>query len=285
MISWVFVIRKDFGEAIEDQLMAIGEKSGIPTQIFYQEEPLGTAHAILCAADLLAGKTLIGFADTLFQASNVIDEAADGVLWTKEVENPSAYGVVNKDAEGVITEFVEKPTTPVSNEAIIGIYYVREGEKFRAALQYLIDNNIRENGEYQITNALENLKQGGAKFKTNIVSDWWDCGNKEAFVIANTKVLENTSGAATIADDIQLKNSTIIEPCFIDKGVVIQNSVVGPNVSIGADATITNCIITGSVIQQQTTIKNKIFDQSMIGQKGKLEGRAEVVSLGDYTVV
>ena len=179
----------DFGKETEDNLISIADKLGAKGSIYYQDVPLGTAHAILCAAPSLDGNLVVAFADTLFRADFTLDSDADGVIWTKRVENPSAFGVVKKDEQGFITDFIEKPAEFVSDEAIIGIYYFKDGTYLKNELQYLIDNDIKDKGEYQLTNALENMKNKGSKFTSGTVNEWMDCGNKNVTVETNGKIL------------------------------------------------------------------------------------------------
>ena len=232
----------DFGKEVEKELIAIAESLGAKGKIFYQTEALGTAHAILCAQELLVGKTIVAFADTLFKANFTLDDAADGIIWVHKVEDPRAYGVVKIDANNHITDFVEKPDTFVSDLAIIGIYYVKDGEMLRKEMQYLIDNDIKDKGEFQLTNALEIMKQKGVKFTPGAVDEWLDCGNKNATVNANQRVLEFKKGDASLKGSFKIVNSVVIEPCFIGNGVELVNSVVGPHASIGDNTKITsNC--------------------------------------------
>jgi len=156
-IEEIAFIIGDFGEQVEEELIALAESLGAKGSIYHQTEKLGTAHAILCAKDSLDGNVIVAFADTLFKSDFVLDTEQDGVLWVQKIDDPSAYGVVNLDEDGVITEFVEKPKTFVSDLAIIGIYYFKDANFLKNELQYLIDNDIKEKGEYQITNALENM--------------------------------------------------------------------------------------------------------------------------------
>jgi glucose-1-phosphate thymidylyltransferase len=211
-----------------------------------------------------------------------LDTENDGIIWVNQIDNPSAFGVVKLDEEGTITDFVEKPKEFVSDLAIIGIYYFKSGEKLRNELQYLIDNDIRENGEYQITNALENMKQKGAKFKTGQVTAWMDCGNKNVTVETNQRVLA-FEGKNIIEGNYTNENSVIIEPCFIGENVVLKNTIIGPHVSVGNNTTIENSVIENSIIQNETFICNGNFKNSMIGNKVNFQGKAQDLSIGDYT--
>ena len=274
----------DFGDETESQLIAIAESLGAKGSVYFQEEALGTAHAILCAKDSLKGNVVVAFADTLFRADFKLNTEDDGIIWVNQIDNPSAFGVVKLDSEGTITDFVEKPKEFVSDLAIIGIYYFKDGENLCRELQYLIDNNIRENGEYQITNALENMKQKGAKFKTGKVSAWMDCGNKNVTVETNQRVLA-FEAKNIIEGNYTLENSVIIEPCFIGDSVVIKNSVVGPHVSIGNNTSIENSVIESSIIQNDTKITHANISNSMIGNKVIYSGKAQDLSIGDYTEI
>ncbi|MGB1205066.1 MAG: sugar phosphate nucleotidyltransferase [Chitinophagales bacterium] len=275
----------DFGKEVEKQLLNIAHRAGAQGHIFYQNEPLGTAHAILCAKEIMAGNVIVAFADTLFKANIQIDTNTDGTIWTHRVEDPSRFGVVKLNSAGVITEFVEKPSVFVSDMAIIGIYYFKDGRYLKNELQYLIDNEIKDKGEYQLTSALENMKQKDSQFSIASVQEWLDCGNKDACVYTNQRVLEFSKerDANLIAPNAALQNSAIIEPCYIGENAVISNSVVGPHVSIGAGTTIEGAVIKNSIIQEQTYIKNKVVINSMIGNFVKLEGKADELSLGDYS--
>ncbi|OFY86745.1 MAG: nucleotidyltransferase, partial [Bacteroidetes bacterium RIFCSPLOWO2_12_FULL_31_6] len=180
----------DFGAQVEKDLITVAESLGAKGSIYYQEKALGTAHAILCAKNSLQGKVVVAFADTLFRADFTLDNNAEGIIWVNKIDDPSAFGVVKVNADNVITDFVEKPKEYVSDLAIIGIYYFKDGIYLKNELQYLIDNNITEKGEFQLTNALENMKQKGTKFVPGKVDEWLDCGNYKATVYTNQRVLE-----------------------------------------------------------------------------------------------
>jgi glucose-1-phosphate thymidylyltransferase len=273
----------DFGDQVEKDLLAIAENLGASGKIFHQEEALGTAHAVLCAKESLEGKVVVAFADTLFYADFKLDEEKDGIIWVEKVEDPRPFGVVQLSEDGVIQEFVEKPQEFVSDLAIIGIYYFKDGANLRDELQYLIDNDIKDKGEYQLTNALENMKAKGAKFYPGKVDEWLDCGNKNATVHTNNRVLSRTGGQ--IADDVVKENSIIIEPCFIGENVKLINSVVGPNASVGSGTTLENVIVKDSIVQSESSISNEILDNAMIGSNVLYEGKTKDFSLGDFNQI
>jgi glucose-1-phosphate thymidylyltransferase len=273
----------DFGKEVEKALLEIAASFGAIGQIYYQEQALGTAHAILCAEKLLTGKTVVAFADTLFKTDYRIDTEKDGVIFVQQVEDPKAFGVVKMDNTGRITDFVEKPQTFVSDLAIIGVYYFRDGQFLRDEMQYLIDHDIREKGEYQLTNAMENMKNKGAAFYPGEMQEWLDCGNKDATVYTNQRVLEFHKSVKQTRTGINNVNSVIIEPCFIGENVTLENSVIGPHVSLGDHVKVVNAIVRNSIILEKTHVKNKLIANSMIGSHVVLKGSAENLSIGDYT--
>jgi glucose-1-phosphate thymidylyltransferase len=275
----------DFGDQVEKELINVAEGLGAKGTVYHQEEALGTAHAILCAKESLKGNIVVAFADTLFKADFTLDTTTDGIIWVSQIDDPSAFGVVKLDDDNVITEFVEKPETFVSDLAIIGIYYFKNGEFLSNELQYLIDNDIKEKGEFQLTNALENMKQKGTKFKTGAVSEWLDCGNKNATVFSNQRVLEFEKDTNSVSDKATIENSIIIHPCHIAENAIIKNSVIGPHVSVGNNTVITNCIIKNSIIQNDSNLTVVTIADSMIGNHATYIGKDKDLSIGDYTEI
>ena len=231
----------DFGKEAEKSLIAVAEKVGAKGSIYHQVEALGTAHAVLCAAESMQGKLIVAFADTLFKADFILDESKDAVIWVQQVEDPKE-------------------------------------------LQYLIDNDLKEKGEYQITNALENMKQKGLKFAPGKVIEWLDCGNKNNTVYTHARWLESKSGEDLIDASLINRNALIIEPCFIGKGVTIVNSVVGPHVSLADGCSIENTIIRNSIVQKNTRIQNSVIGNSMIGSFVEIKNQMLDLSVGDYSV-
>ncbi len=273
----------DFGDEVEKELLAIAANLGAKGKIYYQREALGTAHAINCAADSLKGNVIVAFADTLFDADFHLDIQKDGIIWTHKVDDPSAFGVVKKDQQGIITDFVEKPAEFVSDEAIIGIYYFKDGDNLQSELQYLMDNKVIKGGEYQLTDALENMKHKGLRFYSGQVKEWLDCGNKEATVYTNQRVLELSKSKDLIAADLQTQDVLIVEPCYIGNDVKIENSIIGPHVSIGEGTVIKNSILQNSIIQNHCTLENAHIQNSMLGSFVQYQGAPEDLSLGDYS--
>ncbi len=282
-ITEVAFIVGRFGEEAEQNLIQIAEKLDTKGSIYYQDEPLGTAHAIMCASDSISGPVIVAFADTLFYADFQIDSTKDGVIWVHQIPDPSAFGVVLTNSDGVIVDFVEKPKKFVSDLAIIGIYFFKDGDYLKSELKYLLDNNIREGGEYQITSALKNMNVKGKKLSTGKVREWLDCGNKDATVYSNQRVLENSKNETLVHASVKQENTVIIQPSFIGENVVITNSIIGPYASIGKNSVVDSCIVKNSIVQTDTKLVRLIVEDSMIGNHCDMQGKADNLNIGDYT--
>lgn len=286
-IEEIAFITGDFGKDVEEKLVQIAENLGAKGTIYHQEQPLGTAHAIYQAADSISGPVIVAFADTLFKADFTLDTKSDGVIWVKSVDDPSAFGVVELDENKVINKFHEKPKDFISDLAIIGIYYFKDGDKLNAELKELLssEGNMK-GGEYQLTDVLESLKSQGFKFTTGKVDEWMDCGNKTVTVETNTKVLGfEKEKLKEVPNSAKISNSLIIEPCFIGENVVIENSKIGPNVSIGNNTEIKNSNIDNSLIQEDTRINHGNLTNSMIGNNAEYYGVSRNISLGDFSIL
>ena len=285
-IEEVAFIIGDFGKEVEAKLMEIAASVGARGSIHYQDQPLGTAHAIMCAKEALEGKVVVAFADTLFKADFNLDTSADGTIWVQRVGDPSAFGVIKMNAQNEITDFVEKPVEFVSDLAIIGIYYFKDGAYLRSELQYLLDNDIKEKGEYQLTNALENMKNKGTRFVPAEISEWLDCGNKNATVYTNQRYLEYIKNEKDlISPSATITNSVIIPPVYIGEEANIINSVVGPHVSIGKKTCVHDTVISNSIVQENSDLRNANLSNSMLGSFVTLQGKQSDLSVGDYNTI
>ena len=273
----------NFGSEVEQNLINIAKNIGAEAKIYYQTEALGTAHAIYCAKDSLSEKVIVAFADTLFKADFIIEDNIDAGIWVKKVDNPSSFGVVKLDNKNIITDFIEKPKTFVSDLAIIGIYYFKDAEKLKIEIKNLIDNNYMVNGEFQLTDALENMKNKGINFVPKKVIDWMDCGNKDATVETNKRILDYHKTEDLISKTAIIENSIIVPPCFIGKNAKIRNSVVGPYVSVGSETCVKHSIVKNSIIQRNSSIESMNLANSMVGNYVVIRGETTDVSIGDYT--
>ena len=282
-----FIIHESFGKKVEEDLIAIAQKLGAKGTIYYQNEALGTGHAIMCAKDSLEGPAVIAYADTLIRADFDLDTSADSVIWVKQVDQPEAFGVINLNEANEIIELVEKPKEFVSDLAVIGIYYFKDVAVLKNELQLVIDNNIIHGGEYQINDGIKQMMAKGMKFVPGKVDEWMDCGNKEVTVETNTRMLGflHHDGENLVASNVKLENSTIIPPCYIAEDVILINATVGPNVSLGKGCHVIDSTIKNSLIQTHSKIRNANLDNAMIGNHATFDGNFTSISIGDDTVL
>tara|TARA_B100001093_G_scaffold45890_1_gene39038 strand:- start:2179 stop:3195 length:1017 start_codon:yes stop_codon:yes gene_type:complete len=274
-----------FGKEIISELNVLAAEFGSKATIYRQRIPMGTGHAIMCAEESLNGKAMVIYPDTLIRFNESFDKSADAVIWTKEVENPEAYGVIKLNDKGNIIDLVEKPQSLISNLAVIGLYYFKEISQLKDQLQNVIDEKIIHSGEYQINDGLLKMIKNGRVFKAGKVSEWLDCGNVENSINSNQKMLDfhKIDKIPLVSSDVKLVNSKIIDPVYIDSGVVIENSTIGPHVSIYKDSTIINTSIQNSIIGSSSTISDANIIDSMIGNNCKYDGNYKSVNIGDYS--
>lgn len=278
----VFVLGPDFGQDIRDQLAEICEERGMDAHFPIQSEALGTAHAVGCAGEHLEGDGVLVFADTLFHREEeiTIEDEADVVAFVREVDDPRRFGVAVRDGE-TVTELIEKPDEPISNEALVGIYYVRELADLKTEIDYVMDHDIKgAGGEYQLTDALDRRLQKGDVFTTASVDAWMDCGTIPALLETTGRILEHES------DDLHhgtVDDSVIHDPVYIGPDATIKNSVVGPHVSVEAGASIENAVVRNSIVFQDAAIENACLEESVIGRHAEVRQHLQSINVGDHS--
>ncbi|MEX2600212.1 MAG: sugar phosphate nucleotidyltransferase [Balneolaceae bacterium] len=277
----VYILGPDFGREIRERLTEMSKRHNATATFRVQEVALGTAHAVYSAADDLSGEVIIVFADTIFDSYEKVSvEGADSVIWLKEVEDPSRFGVAVHEGD-TITDFVEKPSEPISNLAIIGVYYFREGEDLKKEIQYLLDNKVTGHGdEYQLTDALDRLLKNGKTFRKATVDEWLDCGTIPAWLDTTGQILEKENHPY---DETNYPDSTIIPPVYIGEGVTIENSTIGPNVSIESGSRIFASTIRDTIIQNQVVVKGATLERSTLGNHSEVLDVKGTVHLGDHS--
>ncbi|MEX2397618.1 MAG: sugar phosphate nucleotidyltransferase, partial [Balneolales bacterium] len=240
------------------------------------------AHAVYCAADSLDGEVIIVFADTLFDTHEKVSvEGADSVIWLKHVEDPSRFGVAVEE-EGRITGFVEKPEELISNLAIIGVYYFKEGREIKKEIEYLLENRVVGHGdEYQLTDAIDRMLKDGKVFKPATVDEWLDCGTIPAWLDTSKVIINKENGKP----DKEYKNSTIIPPVYFGDDVSIEDSEVGPNVSLGAGATISGSKINDAIIMDEAKVTESRLSNSTVGIRASVTNTRGEVHVGDDSQV
>lgn len=279
----VFILAPDFGEDIRNELRSICDRHGMAAHFAVQDPPLGTAHAVDCAGEHLAGEGIVVFADTLFYMEPGVDLAdSDVVAWVKEVDDPSRFGVAVREGDRIVA-LVEKPQTLISKETLIGIYYVRDLSRMGAAIRHLFETDRKgPGGEYFLTDAFDVMLKDGAVFRTTYVTDWLDCGTISALQETTGIVLEleNDRPGGGVVED-----SVILPPVYVGSGARVVRSIVGPHTSIETGASIEDSVVRRSIVFADAHIASSSLDGSLIGRNARITGYSGTLNVGDHSVV
>ncbi len=233
------------------------------TRTVIQSNPQGLGEAVSLALPFVDDDepVLIILGDTLFEADlSILNGMDQNVLYTYKVEDPRRFGVAVTDSTGRIERLVEKPQEFVSDEAIVGIYYIKDTKVLKESLKYLMDNNIRTKNEFQLTDALEMMIEKGCRFRTAPVSKWLDCGLAETLLETNAHVLNRYDNSASV----NLPGVKVIAPCHIGKDVKIVNSTIGPNVSVGDGCVIENSTVKNAVLWDGVKVEGRTLDNVIV---------------------
>ena len=266
------------GKQIEDWVAAEYE-----TEAYFIEQPqmLGQTDAIIRAKDVADQDALILFPDMLFEVdfSVIHSSDADVIAFVKEVPDPSAYGIAVEEGDRVV-KLVEKPQDPVSNQALVGIYYFRHTAELYSAILEQFERKISLKNEYFLADAVQIMIDRGKKVIAAPVSVWEDCGNDAALLQTNRYLLETISDS-----DPKQEGSGVVEPSFIHPTAKIESSIVGPYASVGPNAVITRSIVRDTIVDQGAVVENAILDYSIVGKDASVSGHATSVNVGDTSVV
>ncbi|MFH1173815.1 MAG: sugar phosphate nucleotidyltransferase [archaeon] len=276
------------GEFQEDVKKFITKNYSFKATFVEQKEKKGNAHAVSLAKPYIKDTDEIGivFADTIFDGDfSIIDKvsrnkiSADGIIWVREVPNPERFGVVIKEGK-YATKIVEKPSTPISNEAIIGWYYFKQAKALFESIDYIISNEIMTKNEYYLSDAIQLMINNNHKLLVEHAEFWLDCGTAETLLSTNQALLKNNSNVKS-----KPHNSIILKPVFIEKNVIIKNAIIGPNVSIAAGAIVENAIIHNSIINDLAVINDAVLHDSIVGSKAVIKGHYTEVNIGDNSEI
>jgi glucose-1-phosphate thymidylyltransferase len=250
-----------------------------------QKEANGQATAVLLAKHAVSGPTVVIFGDTVTDADlSKLDNGddCDGVLYVREVEDPRRFGVVQVGADGYIQRIIEKPSTMENRLALIGAYYVKDAAKLMAACQELVDRDIKLKGEYYFADALNLMISQGTKLRTERAEVWLDCGKPDAVLETNRYLLSHGSDNS---EEWRGANSVIVPPVYIHPSAKIENSVIGPNTSIGENCHIVHSVIRESIVDSGAYVSDHVLANSLIGRDAVLAGRPRKFNVGDSSVV
>jgi len=269
------------GDQIEEYVRA---NYSFPVHFVEQKELNGQAPAIQLTRDYIHNPVLIIFVDTIVDADLAYLQStnSDGVMYVKEVADPRRFGVAVLDGQ-YITRLVEKPATPVSNLAVVGVYFLRNHEHLFSAIEELMRRDIRTKGEYFLADALQIMIDQGAKFEARPVEVWEDCGTPEALLQTNRYILskDGQTNEARVAGE----NSIVIPPSYVAPSAILRYSIVGPYVSIADGTTIVNSIVKDSIISERATIEDSMLQGSLIGNDARVKGTFERLNVGDLSSI
>ena len=274
-------ITDDNGQQISDFMAQ--KFPDLKCSYYVQHNRLGPAHAVaLGAPSVQAGDDLlVVFNDTIFvtdlaQIKGLCSDA-DGLIYSKEVEDYQRFGVNVLDGD-MIVDMVEKPDTPISRLAQVGLYYLKDGAGFIEAIEATIAAGETVKGEYYLPSVFMRMIENGFKFKAPEIDAWLDCGKPETLLETNRFLL---AGRHHVHGDVQ--ESVLIEPVHVEEGAVIRNSIIGPNVSIAAGSEIENSVISDSIINTDNIVKCLILDHSLLGDSVSLIGSPRRMNIGDHS--
>ncbi len=265
-------------ETVEEYICS---RNDLPSyQFVRQDNPQGLGEAIHLCSPYLEDEepVLIVLGDTLFEADlQKACASENAVLFTRQVADPSRFGVALVDENQKITRLVEKPQTFVSDLALTGLYYFPKAKALKEALAHIVNNEIRTRGEFQLTDALALMLEKGVIFTSAPLGEWLDCGKKETLLETNEKLLSKLKDANPSTGQVGVK---IIPPVFIDRDVELKNCEIGPFVSVYQGAKIENSKISRSLIGKECLIKSSELNQSVLSARAPLKGAKGIYSLG-----
>lgn len=278
--EFVFIVGY-LGEKIQEYVLQ--EYPNLKTHFVYQNERQGTGHAIELTKSIVGNdEVFITLGDTIceFDIKEVI-ESEFSMLGIKKVDDPRNFGVATINEEGFIEQVVEKPAIPKSNMALVGLYKIKESHILFECLHHIFSQDIKTQGDYSLTDALDCMITRGTKFKSFKVKNWFDCGKKETLLESNATILKKYGG--NILENHQFKDTIIIPPVSIAKGCEITNSIIGPYVTIGSNTKIQESIVKNCIIGSYTTLNEVVLDNSLIGSDASVKGLSRKLNIGDNT--
>ncbi|KPK70947.1 hypothetical protein AMJ87_08120 [candidate division WOR_3 bacterium SM23_60] len=274
-ISKLVVVLGQKGDAIID----FCKKYHYNFKFVHQDKRLGLGHAIYVGSKGLRGPTMALLGDTIIDYDlHRFCQTSDNALAVKAVAEPQRFGIV--EVKGTkVTGLIEKPSAPKSNLAIVGLYYFQKIELVRKAVDYIMEKGIKTKGEYQLTDALKHLLEKGLNFSIVKIDKWYDCGTSAALIDTNRYLLQKTHHFKP------KKKTIVISPVYIHDTAKITNAIIGPHVSIGENATITNSLIRDSIINRSAVVENAMLDESIIGEEAVVRGGLKKLNVSDSSMV
>jgi glucose-1-phosphate thymidylyltransferase len=279
-VEQVIYITGHLKEKVEEYARA---KYPFPSVFIEQKVQDGTAGAVHLAKPYVDQPVFIIFVDTIFDADlSVVNRTdADGIIWVKTVDDYQRFGVVVTDKDGHMTQIVEKPSTPISKRANIGLYYIKNWKLLYEGIEHTL-KQPKNKGEYYLTDAFQYMIEKGAKIKVIDVEGWYDAGEQGTLLDTNRTMLEK--GRARRPTSVPV-GVTIIDPVYIEDNVTLATSTIGPNVSIGANSSVANSSLSNTIVGTGSTVTNSKLTTSMVGDGATVDGARRQLNVSDHSVV
>lgn len=280
--EYIFITDEHGGQIIEFMERKF---PALTCRYIVQKEQKGPAHAVSLASPFIekGDDLLIVFNDTIFDTDlsriNELCDGCDGLIYSKEVEDFQRFGV-NVVRDGIITDMIEKPDTPVSKLAQVGLYYLKDGAAFMQYLNQAILDEEMVKGEYYLPAVFMRMIRDGRTFRAPEIDAWLDCGKPETLLESNSYLL---IGRHHIHGSVI--DSVLIEPVHIEKGAVVRGCILGPNVSVAAGSVIETSIVRNSIINGESHIINMILQNSILGDAVNLTSSARCMNIGDHSSI
>jgi len=286
------ILDKILGEGITSATVVVGHMSdkirefiastypSLKVDFVQQDDPMGLGHAIYLSRQYLKNEPiLIILGDTIFDVDlKPILRGSESAIGVKRVEDPRRFGVAETD-NGHITRLVEKPEKPTSNLALVGLYYLRNGQTLAGCLEEMVSADIRTRGEYQLTDALQMMLSRGERMRTFEVEGWYDCGKPETLLATNRALLEKRSCPRVI------ENVVIQEPVCIAPTAELSGCIVGPHTTVGEHAEIRDSVVRNSIVGDHAQVHRAILENSIIGNSAVVKGTSKRLNVGDSSEI
>lgn len=277
-IDEAIIIVGHLGDKIEQHLKS---RYSIKMTFVIQSKQLGLAHAVhMCKPYCVDDEPLfIILGDTIFDVDlTPVLKSEVSTLGVKEVEDPRRFGVAITEGER-ITKLVEKPEQPVSNLALVGLYYLRNAGSLFNSIEHIIEHNITTKNEFQLTDALQHMIDLGEEFSTFPVQGWYDCGKPETLLETNEVLLKQNPQVPSLPGCI------INPPVFIAESASVSNAIIGPNTTIAEHVVVKDSIIMNSIIGQKSHVSDIMLDRSIVGNNAVVTAMGHELNIGDYSEI
>ena len=270
-----------------------GKKFGVDITYVIQDEPRGISHAIGLCEEFIGNEKFVVFLgdNILFKElsdyANEFEKSEDAAkILLCEVSNPTQFGIADISDDGSIKKIMEKPKNPPTNLAVIGIYFL-------TSKIFEIIKRLKPSwrNELEITDALQQMLESDYRISYNTITKYWkDTGTIEDIIDANKTILNNSqqycnskiekskiTGNVMIEENVELNDNVSLNgPVIIGENTKIENSIIGPNVSIGKNSKIKNCNIKNSIIMDNVLIEiDDELENSIIGHNSKITKKTE----------